>query len=62
MHIGAGRIILKNVNAFNTSSLFTILKHGKSLYNFINLLQRQIKRLYFVKDLGEYIQVSYPIV
>ena len=45
IHIGAGRVIFKTVDAFNTCSLFTILKHGKSLYNFLNLLQRQIKRL-----------------
>ena len=44
MHIEAGRIIFKSVDAFNTCNLFTILKHVKSLYNFINLLQRQMKR------------------
>ena len=44
MHIGAGRIIVKSVDAFNTCSLFTILKHVKSLYNFIYSLQRQMKR------------------
>ena len=46
MYTGAGRIIFKTVDAFNTCSLvaFTVLQHVKSLYNFINLLQRQMKR------------------
>ena len=44
MHTGAGRIIFRTADAFNTCSLFTILQHVKSFYNFINLLQRQMKR------------------
>ena len=44
VYTGAGRIIFKTVDAFNTWSLFTILQHVKSFYNCINLLQRQMKR------------------
>ena len=44
MHTGAGSIIFKTVDAFNTCSRFTVLQHVKSLYNFINFLQRQMKR------------------
>ena len=63
MYTGAGWVICKTVDAFNTCSPFTILQHVKSLYNFINLLQRQMKRqMGGVKDSGEYIQVSHPIV
>ena len=63
MYTGAGRIIFKTVDAFNTCSLFTILQQVKSLFNFINLIQRQMKRqMGGVKDSGEYIQVSHPIV